>query len=100
MPTYIRLAQLTESGVRNVSRVDEMLAEARRVFEANGCELKQAWATLGPYDFVAVVEAPTDKIMMKASAEVASAGNFRAVTMSAVAAAEFASAVRARTGPG
>ena len=71
-----------------------MLAEARAIWEANGCKLVQSWSTLGPYDVVAVVEAPDDATVMKASAIVAKAGNFRAVTLPAVPMPDFIASVK------
>lgn len=71
-----------------------MIAEARRIFEANGCKLVQAWSTLGAYDLVAVVEGPDDATVMKASALIAKAGNFRAATLPAVPMADFIASVK------
>ena len=94
MPTYIRLVNLTEQAVRNVSKIGDMIAEARKVFEANGCRLIQSWSTLGLYDLVAVVDGPNDATMMKVSALIARQGNFRAVTLPAVTTADFAASVK------
>lgn len=94
MPTYIRLATLTEQGVRNVQNIGDILADARKVLEANGCKLVQSWSTLGTYDLVAVIEGPDDATMMKASALIAKQGNLRAITMPAVPMADFIAAVK------
>lgn len=94
MPTYIRLASLTDQGVRNVQKLGDILADARKVLEANGCKLVQSWSTLGAYDLVAVVEGPDDATMMKASALIAKQGNLRAITMPAVPIADFTAAVK------
>lgn len=94
MPQYIRLVNLTDPAVRNVSRLGEMLAEANKVWEAHGCRIVQAWSTLGPYDAVAVIEGPDDATVMKASALVAQKGNFRAMTLPAVPMADFTNALK------
>jgi uncharacterized protein with GYD domain len=94
MPTYIRLATLTEQAVRNLNRLGDMIADARKVFEANGCRLIQSWSTLGPYDLVAVVDGPDDATLMKVSALIAKQGNFRGVTLPAVTMADFVASVK------
>jgi len=94
MPTYIRLTSLTDQAVKNVGKLGEMLADARKVLEANGCKLVQAWSTLGKYDVIAVVEGPDDAAVMKASALIAKQGNFRALTLPAVPIQEFVNSVK------
>lgn len=94
MPTYIRLANLTDQAVRNVQKLGDMLTEARKIWEANGCKLVQSWSTLGKYDAVALIEGPDDATVMTASALVAKAGNFRAVTLPAVPMADFITSVK------
>ena len=94
MPQYIRLVTLTDSAVRNVRKLGDMLAQARKVWEAHGCRIVQAWSTLGPYDLVAVIEGPDDATVMKAAALNAQDGNFRAVTLPAVGLTEFIASLK------
>ena len=44
---YIRLVRLTENAKRNVNRISDMLAEARRITEANGVKIVEGYSTLG-----------------------------------------------------
>lgn len=60
-----------------------MYQEVQKVFEANGGKVISSYATLGPYDFVAVVEAPDDATVMKISAQVGAMG-LKAETLPAV----------------
>jgi uncharacterized protein with GYD domain len=89
MATYVRLAKLTDHGVKNIDKFGDMLVEARKVFEKNGCKILSAYSTLGRYDLVAVIEAPDEKTIMKVSTLVAKGGNFRAETLPAVSLDEF-----------
>jgi len=84
MPTFIRLAKLTEQGIQNIQNLREMLEESRHLMEENGVSLVQGWATLGEYDVVAVIEAPDAKTAAKVSALIAARGHFRAATLSAI----------------
>jgi len=47
VPLYIRLVRLTENAKRNVNRISDMLAEARRITEANGVKIVEGYSTLG-----------------------------------------------------
>lgn len=94
MATFIRLVSLTEQGVKNIKHFPKMLEEAREIMEKHGVRLLQAWATLGEYDLVAVIEAPDATTAAQVSALVAAKGDFRARTLSAVPVAEFAEAMK------
>ncbi len=94
MPTFIRLASLTEQGIKNIHHFKDMVAEAREIMDKHGVRLLQGWATLGDYDVVAIIEAPDAKTAAQVSALIASRGNFRAKTLSAVAISELTEAIR------
>src|SRR5204863_94270 len=58
MPTYIMLSTLTAQGVQTLKANPERLREVNRDVEELGAKVVHQWATLGPFDFVNVVEAP------------------------------------------
>src|SRR3970040_883661 len=95
MPLSTRLVRFTEQAVKNVSRLTDLLADARKVFEANGGEGVDASATRGRYDLIAIVEAPDDATRMKISALVARQVSVHAETLPAVPAGDFAKSVAA-----
>ena len=94
MPTFIRLASLTEQGIKNIKNFRDMLSEAREIMEQHGVTLVEGWATLGDYDVVVIIDAPDAKTAAQVSALIASRGNFRAKTLSAVPIAELSNAVQ------
>jgi uncharacterized protein with GYD domain len=51
--------------------------------------VKEQWATLGPYDFITIVEAPDEKTMAKVSVELGSRGTMSSQTLTAIPAEEF-----------
>ena len=93
MPTFIRLATLTEQGVKNVQKFPQMLEEAKGIMEKHGVELIQGWVTLGEFDVVAIIEAPDANTAAQVGALISAKGNFRAKTLSAIPIAEFKSAI-------
>ena len=96
MSLFIRLANLTEQGSRQTKELGTLLAHAKQVMEANGARIIQAYATLGRYDLVALVEAPDAQTMAKVSALIAAQGNFKAETLPAISIPEFVQSVQGK----
>lgn len=82
MPHYIILGNYTEQGIRRVKDSIKRDEEARRMIEHAGGKVQQYY-TLGEYDFVAVLEMPTDESLLKALLEIGQAGNVRTKTLRA-----------------
>lgn len=96
MPLFIRLATMTEKAVTNIERLDEMLAQARGVMSEEGARVVEAYATLGPYDIVSIIDAPDASAAARLSARIAALGNFRAETLAATPLGEFVKSVTGR----
>jgi uncharacterized protein with GYD domain len=86
MPTYISLMNWTEKGVAGFrGTVDR--AEAGKALAAKfGGALKEIYWTVGPYDIVAVTEAPDDESATAFALSLAAQGNLRTTTMRAFSA--------------
>jgi uncharacterized protein with GYD domain len=93
MPTYVMLTNLTPEGVRTLKNNPNRVAEVNREVESIGVKVLAQYATLGPYDFVTIVEAPDDKTMAKVSVELGSRGTMSSQTMAAMPAEELAGAL-------
>ncbi len=61
--------------------------------EELGAKVLHQWATLGPFDFVNVVEAPDNATIAKVSVALAARGSAKLQTLSALTIDEFLSAV-------
>ena len=59
MPTYIMLSTLTPEGIQTVKNNPSRIREVNREVEQLGASVKAQWATLGHFDFVNIIEAPT-----------------------------------------
>ena len=77
MATYIMLSRFTEQGLRGIKDGPARLESARKTFEGLGARLTDFYLTVGQYDAVAVVEAPDDETIAKASLAIGSQGNVR-----------------------
>jgi uncharacterized protein with GYD domain len=93
MPTYILLTTLTAQGVQTLKANPERLREVNRDVEELGAKVLHQWATLGPYDFVSVVEAPDPATIARVSVALGARGSAKLQTMTALSIDEFLGAV-------
>ena len=84
MPTYIMLSTLTAQGVQTLKSNPDRLREVNRDVEELGAKVLHQWATLGPFDFVNVVEAPDDATIAKVSIALGARGSAKLQTLSAL----------------
>jgi uncharacterized protein with GYD domain len=89
MPTYILLTTLTAQGVQTLKSNPDRLREVNRDVEELGAKVLQQWATLGPFDFVNVVEAPDDATIARVSVALGARGSAKIQTVSALSIDEF-----------
>jgi uncharacterized protein with GYD domain len=89
MPTYILLTNLTAQGVQTLKSNPERLRAVNSDVEELGAKVIHQWATLGPYDFVNVVEAPDNATIARVSVELGARGSATLQTMSALTIEEF-----------
>lgn len=83
MATYIVLAHYTDQGIRNIKESPKRLDAARELAGKLGAELKDFYLTIGPYDIVAILEAPGDEDAAKFALALGSLGNIRSTTLKA-----------------
>ena len=93
MPTYILLSSLTAQGVQTLKSNPDRLREVNRDVEELGAKVLHQWATLGPFDFVNVVEAPDDATIARVSVALGARGSAKLQTLSALTIDEFLAAV-------
>jgi len=89
MATYILLTNLTEEGAKTLHKNAERIKEVDRELEHLGVKVLAQYATLGPYDFVNIVEAPDNKTIARVSAELSCRGTVKILTMTALPIEEF-----------
>jgi uncharacterized protein with GYD domain len=93
MPTYILLSNLTAQGVQTLKSNPARLREVNSDVEELGARVVHQWATLGPYDFVNVVEAPDAQTIARVSVALGARGSARLQTLTALTIDEFLSAL-------
>jgi uncharacterized protein with GYD domain len=93
MPTYILLSSLSAQGVQTLKSNPDRLREVNRDVEELGARVLHQWATLGPFDFVNVVEAPDAATIARVSVALGARGSTRVQTLSALSIEEFLEAL-------
>lgn len=83
MPMYVTLLNWTDQGIRNykdtAKRADAFGAAAQKL----GAKLLNIYWTVGPYDAVALVEAPDDETATAALLQLGGVGNVHTTTLRA-----------------
>jgi uncharacterized protein with GYD domain len=84
MPTYVVLVNFTDQGIRDVKQTTERTVHGGEIAQKHGLKLERAYWTVGPYDMVAVFEAPDDEAMSAHLLEIGSTmGTVRTTTLRA-----------------
>ena len=90
MPTYVMLTNLTAEGVKTLKANPGRVGEVNLEVEALGVKVVAQYTTLGQYDFVTVIEAPSEEVMAKVSIEMGSRGTMTSQTLTALSAERLA----------
>jgi uncharacterized protein with GYD domain len=89
MATYVLLSNLTDEGAKTIRKNPKRIKEVNVELEKLGVKVMGQYATLGPYDFVNIVEAPDNGTIGRVSAEMASRGTVKITTLPAIPIDEF-----------
>jgi uncharacterized protein with GYD domain len=84
LPTYILISTLTAQGRQTLNANPDRLREVNRDVEELGAKVLHQWATLGPFDFVNVIEAPDSLTMARVSAALSARGSAKFETYEAL----------------
>ena len=96
MPVYILLSKLTAEGRKTVRGKPGRIQEVNKEIEELGAKLISQYATLGPYDFVNIVEAPDNKTIVKVSVELGARGTVEITTLPTIPLNEFVATVKGK----
>ena len=89
MPIYLLMTTLTSQGVQTLKANPDRLREVNHDVEELGAKVIHQWATLGPFDFVNVVEAPDAETIARVSVALGARGSAKLQTLTALSVDEF-----------
>lgn len=94
MATYIMLSTLTDEGRKTLKERPERLQEVNKEVEAMGARVVSQYALLGGYDFVNIIEAPTNEVMSRIAMELGSRGTIKVTTLPGMEINDFVEMLR------
>jgi uncharacterized protein with GYD domain len=94
MATYIMLTTLTDEGRKTVKQNPARIQEVNKEVEAMGVKILSQYAVLGPYDFVNIIDAPSNDAIVKVALELGARGTLQTLTLAAMSMADFVKAVK------
>lgn len=95
MPTYVILMNLTQQGITKIKEAPKRIEDATKALEKAGGKLIAFYTVMGKYDYVAIVEAPSDEVAMAQILSLGMAGNVRTTTLKAFSIEKFSEIIKA-----
>jgi len=89
MAIYIALSNLTDEGRKTIRERPQRIKEVNKEIEEMGIKVLSQYAVLGPYDFVTLLDAPSNEAVLKMSVELGSRGTVQLMTLPALSVDEF-----------
>ncbi len=89
MATYIMLSNLTDEGRKTLKERPERLQAVNKEIESMGARVTAQYAVLGGYEFVNIIEAPTNEVMARLAVELGSRGTIQITTLPAIGVDDF-----------
>ena len=84
MPYYVTLTNLTEQGRKTIKARPERIREVNKELTAMGGRIVAQYAVLGPYDFVTILEAENNDVIMGISVELSARGTLQLMSLPAL----------------
>ena len=84
MSRFVMLTTLTDEGRKTLKANPERLHEVNKEVEAMGAEIIDQYAVLGPYDFVNILEAPSNEVITRIALALGARGTMQPMTMAAI----------------
>jgi uncharacterized protein with GYD domain len=94
MAIYIMMSTLTDEGRKTVKTNPLRIKEVNKEVEAMGVKILAQYVTLGQYDFINVLQAPSNEVIAKVAIELGSRGTLQTSTLAALTLDDFIKALK------
>ncbi len=94
MSLYIMMSVLTDEGRKTVKANPNRIKEVNKEVERMGVKILAQYVTLGQYDFINILDAPSNQVIAKVALELGSRGTLQTSTLAALTLDEFIKAVQ------
>ena len=89
MAKFLMLTTLTDEGRKTITENPGRIKEVNKEVEAMGAKVIAQYALLGPYDFINIIEAPSNEAVSKVAVTLGARGTLQTMTMAAMDIDEF-----------
>ena len=89
MAKFLMLTTLTDEGRKTITENPGRIKEVNKEVEAMGAKVIAQYALLGPYDFVNIIEAPSNEAVSKVAVSLGARGTLQTMTMAAMDVDDF-----------
>ncbi len=94
MAKFVMLTTITSEGRKTLAAKPERIKEVNKEMEAMGAKILAQYAILGPYDFVNILEAPTNEAVSKVAIALGARGTLQTMTMAAMDVDDFIASLK------
>jgi uncharacterized protein with GYD domain len=84
MAKFVMLTTLTDEGRKTLMENPGRIKEVNKEAEAMGAKILAQYAVLGPYDFVNIIEAPSNEVISKVAVTLGARGTLQTMTLAAM----------------
>lgn len=84
MAKFVMLTTLTDEGRKTITENPRRIKEVNKEVEAMGAKILAQYSVLGPYDFVNILEAPSNEAIAKVAIALGSRGTLQTMTLAAM----------------
>jgi uncharacterized protein with GYD domain len=81
MAKFVMLTTLTDEGRKTIMENPGRIKEVNKEVEAMGAKVLAQYALLGPYDFVNIIEAPSNEVISRVAVTLGSRGTLQTMTL-------------------
>ena len=84
MAIYVMMTNLTDEGRKTVKSNPQRIKEVNKEVEAMGVKILAQYVLLGQYDFINILEAPSNEKVARVATELSSRGTLQTTTLAAM----------------
>lgn len=99
MPVYVMLTTFTDEGRKAIQEDPESLRDINKEVEHMGVKILDQYALLGQYDFVNILEAPSNEAAAKLAIRLSAKGTTQTLTLAAITLDNLISALKKKETP-
>jgi len=93
------LTTLTDTGRKSLQEDPEVLKELNKEVEFSGVKILCQYALLGQYDFISILEAPSNETIAKLAIRLSAKGTTQTLTMAAITLDNLIAALKEKQTP-